>query len=286
MNDTALAPTLYEVSHLKIARKRHIGRFIGAAVVVAALAAIVQAFAVGQIEWSYVAEFLTVPVIIHGLVNTIVMAILAMLLGLILGVVFAIMRLSANPVLRYTAIGYVWFFRAIPALLQLLIWFNLALVFPTMGIPGLFSVKTVAVMTPFVAALLGLGIQQGAFTAEVVRAGLLSVDRGQYEAAQSIGMPRLMMLRRIVMPQAMKVIVPPIGNEFIGMVKLTSLASVIQFTEIVHSAQNIYYANSRVIELLIVAAIWYLVVVSVLSLIQIQIERVFARGVAQSGDTR
>lgn len=273
----------YEIGHLTIVPRRHYGRMIGAVVVVAFLAAIVHAFAVGQIEWGYVAEFLTVPVILHGLVNTIVMAILAMLLGIVLGIVFAIMRLSANPVLNITALGYVWFFRAVPALLQLLLWFNLALVFPTIGIPGLFSVKTVTVMTPFVAALLGLGIQQGAFTAEVVRAGLMSVDSGQYEAAQSIGMPRLMMLRRIVMPQAMRVIVPPVGNEFIGMVKLTSLASVIQYTEILHSAQNIYYANSRVIELLIVAAIWYLVTVTVLSLIQMQIEKYYARGVGRPG---
>jgi polar amino acid transport system permease protein len=269
----------YDISHMIIVPKRHYGRMLGAALVLAALAAVVHAFAVGQIEWSYVGEFLTVPVILRGLVNTVVMAVMAMVLGIILGVLFAVMRLSANPVLSATAVGYVWFFRAVPALLQLLIWFNLALIFPTMGIPGLFSVRTVDVMTPFVAALLGLGIQQGAFTAEVVRAGLLSVDRGQYEAAQSTGMPRLLMLRRIVMPQAMRVIIPPVGNEFIGMVKLTSLASVIQYTEILHSAQNIYYANSRVIELLIVAAIWYLAVVTVLSLIQIRIERYFGRGV-------
>jgi polar amino acid transport system permease protein len=269
----------YDISHMTIVPKRHYGRMLGAALVLAALVAVVHAFAVGQIEWSYVGEFLTVPVILRGLVNTVVMAVMAMVLGIILGVLFAVMRLSANPVLAATAVGYVWFFRAVPALLQLLIWFNLALIFPTMGIPGLFSVRTVDVMTPFVAALLGLGIQQGAFTAEVVRAGLLSVDRGQYEAAQSIGMPRLLMLRRIVMPQAMRVIIPPVGNEFIGMVKLTSLASVIQYTEILHSAQNIYYANSRVIELLIVAAIWYLAVVTVLSLIQIRIERYFGRGV-------
>ena len=244
-----------ESDNLIIVPRRHFGRIIGAAVVCLALAAIVRAFAVGQIEWNYVAEFLTVQAIMTGLVNTIVMAILAMLLGIALGVVFAVMRLSANPVLSMTAVGYIWFFRAVPALLQLLLWFNLALVFPTIGIPGLFSFKTVDVMTPFVAALLGLGIQQGAFTAEVVRAGLLSVDNGQYEAAQTLGMTRLKLLRRIIMPQAMRVIVPPIGNEFIGMVKLTSLASVIQFAEILHSAQNIYYANSRVIELLIVAAI-------------------------------
>lgn len=269
-----------ESDNLIIVPRRHFGRIVGAAIVCLALAAIVRAFAVGQIEWSYVAEFLTVEAIMKGLVNTIVMAILAMFLGVTLGVVFAIMRLSANPVLSKTAVGYIWFFRAVPALLQLLLWFNLALVFPTIGIPGLFSFKTVEVMTPFVAALLGLGIQQGAFTAEVVRAGLLSVDNGQYEAAQTLGMTRLKLLRRIIMPQAMRVIVPPIGNEFIGMVKLTSLASVIQFAEILHSAQNIYYANSRVIELLIVAAIWYVIVVTVLSLIQGRIEAYYARGVA------
>ncbi|UZF93388.1 amino acid ABC transporter permease [Bosea sp. NBC_00550] len=269
-----------ESDNLIIVPRRHFGRIVGAAIVCLALAAIVRAFAVGQIEWSYVAEFLTVEAIMKGLVNTIVMAILAMFLGVTLGVVFAIMRLSANPVLSKTAVGYIWFFRAVPALLQLLLWFNLALIFPTIGIPGLFSFKTVEVMTPFVAALLGLGIQQGAFTAEVVRAGLLSVDNGQYEAAQTLGMTRLKLLRRIIMPQAMRVIVPPIGNEFIGMVKLTSLASVIQFAEILHSAQNIYYANSRVIELLIVAAIWYVIVVTVLSLIQGRTEAYYARGVA------
>ena len=270
-----------EPEDLIIVRRRHYGRVVGAAVVLVALAAIAHAFAVGQIEWSYVAEFLTVPMILKGLVNTIVMAILAMVLGIALGIVFAIMRLSANPVLSTTAVGYIWLFRAVPALLQLLLWYNLALIFPTIGISGIASWKTVDVMTPFVAALLGLGIQQGAFTAEVVRAGLLSVDQGQYEAAQTIGMTRLQLLRRIIMPQAMRVIVPPVGNEFIGMVKLTSLASVIQFSEILHSAQNIYYANSRVIELLIVAAIWYLVVVTVLSLLQGRVEAYFERGVAR-----
>ena len=281
-----MTDTVYQVSHLTLVPRRHYGRMISAALVIVVLALIAHAFAVGQIEWSYVGEFLTVPVIMTGLVNTIVMAILAMVVGIVFGIVFAIMRLSENPVLSKTALAYVWFFRAIPALLQLLLWFNLALVFPTIGIPGLFSVNTVDVMTPFVAALLGLGIQQGAFTAEVVRAGLLSVDRGQYEAAQTIGMTRLQMLRRIVMPQAMRVIVPPVGNEFIGMVKLTSLASVIQYAEILHSAQNIYYANSRVIELLIVAAIWYLVVVTILSLIQGRIEKYFSRGVASAGNAK
>src|SRR3569623_2089384 len=126
-------------------------------------------------------------------------------------------------------------------------------------------------MTPCVAALLGLGIQQGAYTAEVVRSGILSVDRGQMEAAQSIGMTKLRAKLTIVLPQAMRVIVPPIGNETIGMLKLTSLASVIQYAEVLKSVEDIYYANSRVIELLIVAAIWYMVIVTVLSIVQIYV---------------
>jgi polar amino acid transport system permease protein len=151
-----------------------------------------------------------------------------------------------------------------------------------MGIPGLFEFRTVDVMTPFLAALLGLGINQGAYTSEVVRAGLLSVDTGQYEAAKSIGMPRLQALRRVILPQAMRVIVPPIGNELVGMVKLTSLASVIQYAEMLHNAENIYYANARVIELLMVAGVWYLVVVTVLSFAQSRVERHYARGAGRA----
>jgi len=268
----------YEIAHLKLVPKRHIGRMVAAAVVLVLLAGLVRAFAVGQIEWSYVAEFLFAPAIIQGLYNTLIMTFAAMTLGIVLGVLIAIMRISGNPVLSSIAVGYVWIFRGAPALLQLLLWFNLALIFPTIGIPGLFEFRTVDVMTPFVAAMLGLGISQGAYTSEVVRSGLLSVDSGQYEAARTIGMTQMKMLRRIVLPQAMRVMVPPIGNEVIGMVKLTSLASVIQYSEILHNAQIIYYANTRVLELLLVASFWYLVVVSVLSIGQHYIERYFGRG--------
>jgi len=242
------------------------------------LGALIRAFINGQIEWSYVGDFLFAPAIMKGLVNTLLMTVAAMTLGIVLGVVFAIMRISENPVLSTISIGYVWIFRGAPALLQLLLWFNLALVFPTIGIPGLFEARTVAVMTPFVATMLALGIQQGAYTSEVVRSGLLSVDTGQYEAARSIGMTQMQMLRRIVLPQAMRVMVPPIGNEVIGMVKLTSLASVIQYSEILHNAQIIYFANTRVLELLLVASFWYLLVVTILSIGQIYIERYFGRG--------
>ncbi|MES5485114.1 amino acid ABC transporter permease [Bradyrhizobium sp. INPA03-11B] len=267
-----------DISRFEHVRRKHVGRYVGAAVIVAFAAWIAMAFAHGQIEWAVVWRFLAVHPILTGLVNTVVMAILAMLLGIAIGVIVAIMGLSANPVVKWSAASYVWLFRGAPALLQLLLWYNLALVFPTISIPGLFEVRTVDVMTPFVAALLGLGICQGAYTSEVVRAGLLSVDRGQYEAAKAIGMSPLQALWRIILPQAMRVILPPIGNEFIGMIKLTSLASVIQYSEMLHNAENIYYANNRVIELLIVATVWYLVVVSVLSMLQTQVERYFARG--------
>jgi len=277
----ALAEGFPDISGMTVARQVHWRRWLAAAAILVVLAAIGRAFANGQIEWTYVGRFLTAKAILEGLVNTMTMAVLAMALGIILGVVVAIMRLSPNPVLKSVAAGYTWLFRGTPLILQLLLWFNLALVFPTIGIPGLWSVRAVDVMTPFLSALLGLGINQGAYTSEVMRAGMLSVDTGQYEAAQAIGMGRLRALRRIILPQAMRVVIPPLGNEFIGMVKATSLASVIQYSELLHNAENIYYANSRVIELLIVAGFWYLLVVSILTPLQMLLERRFARGASQ-----
>jgi polar amino acid transport system permease protein len=272
---------LTDLAGLPVVHARHWGRWATACILVALLALLVRASAEGQIEWDFVWRFLTVRSITNGVINTVVMSVCAMALGVALGVAVAVMRMSPNPVLRGVSSGYVWLFRGMPVILQLLLWFNLALVFPELGWPGVWSAHTVDVMTPFAAALLGLGINQGAYTSEVVRAGILSVDSGQIEAAQSIGMRRLQALRRIILPQAMKVVIPPLGNEFIGMIKLTSLASVIQFAEVLHSAQNIYYANSRVIELLIVAGIWYLGIVSVLTPLQMLLERRFARGAAR-----
>jgi polar amino acid transport system permease protein len=268
----------YQTAHLTIVPRKHYGRMLSAAIALLLLAALVRAFIYGKIEWNYVGQFLFAPAIVQGLENTLKMTVAAMSLGIVLGVIVAVMRISANPVLSTIATCYLWLFRGAPALLQLLLWFNLALIFPKMGIPGLFEYRTVDVMTPFVAAMLALGIQQGAYTSEVVRSGLLSVDTGQYEAAKAIGMPQMLMLRRIVLPQAMRVILPPVGNEVIGMVKLTSLASVIQYSEILHNAQIIYFANTRVLELLLVASFWYLVIVTILSIIQGYIERYFARG--------
>lgn len=280
MRNTVNQPAVpdYDIGRLSIVKPRHYGRWLAAAAILAILLFIVKAFADGQIAWRVVGQFFTAPAILNGLVNTIAMTVCAMALGITLGVVFAVMAMSPNPVLRGTAVLYIWFFRGTPLILQLLLWFNLALVFPRIGIPDVFSIRTVELITPFVATLLGLGINQGAYTAEVVRSGILSVDSGQTEAASAIGMTRLTALRRIVMPQAMRVIIPPVGNEVISMVKLTSIASVIQYSEILRNAQTIYYANNYVIELLFVAAIWYLAVVTVLSIGQHFLERHFGRG--------
>ncbi|RXG83877.1 amino acid ABC transporter permease [Bradyrhizobium zhanjiangense] len=275
-----------DLSQYEYVRRKHVARYLGGAVILAVTLWIIIAFAHGQIAWSVTWQYLTARTVLLGLGNTILLAVLAMSLGIAIGVTVAIMRFSASPIINGAALAYTWLFRGIPSLLQLLLWFNLALIFPTMGIPGLFELRTVDVMTPFVAALLGLGINQGAYTSEVVRAGLLSVDDGQYEAARAIGMHRLQALRRIILPQAMRVILPPIGNEFIGMVKWTSLTSVVQFSELMYATETIYNVNSRVIELLFVATFWYLSVITVLSLLQSRVERYFARGTGRAAQSR
>lgn len=261
----------------KIIPLRHYGRWISGTIALFLLALVIRAFAQGDIDWPVVGQYFFAPVLIKGLGNTLFITVLSITMGLGLGVVFAVMRLSKNPVTNVVANAYIWLFRGTPVYLQLLIWFNLALVFPTVNL-GFYQGRMVDVMTPFLAALLGLGINEGAYMTEIVRGGILSVDRGQLEAASSIGMTRLMAMRRIVLPQAMRVIVPPIGNEFIGLLKTSSMASTIAFTELLHRAQLIYFVNAKVIELLIVAAGWYMIIVTIFTVIQAHVEKHFARG--------
>ncbi|WP_315927230.1 amino acid ABC transporter permease [Mesorhizobium sp. SP-1A] len=265
----------------RIVRLRHPGRWLAGIVVLGLLALLVQAFAHGQIQWNVVAEFLTAGVIVRGFGITLLISALAMLLGISLGTIFAVMRLSANPVTRFVAWLYVWIFRGTPVLLQLLIWFNIALVFPRIVIPGVFEGRTVDVVTPFVAALLGLGINEGAYMTEVVRGGINSVDHGQTEAANTLGMSRFQTLRRIILPQAMRLIVPVLGNSAIGMLKFSSLAAAISCTEMLNAAQQVYFVNGAVIELLFVCAIWYLAATTVLSIVQYFIEKHYGKGASR-----
>lgn len=257
---------------------RHYGRWVGAVVVLGLLGSLLYAFSQGNIDWAVTWEYFDAPTIVQGMWNTLLISVLAQALGIVLGVVAAVMRKSANPVTSGVAWLYIWFFRGTPVLLQLLLWYNLSLVFPTIWIPFAGSVATNTVMTPFLAALLGLGINEGAYMAEIVRAGINSVDEGQTEAAQALGLSPAKTMRRVVLPQAMRVIIPPTGNEFINMLKTSSLAYAVQFGELLYSATSIYSANLAVVELLFTVSLWYLVLTSVFSVFQAFLERRFARG--------
>ncbi len=260
---------------------RHYGRWISGTIAILLLLLIFRAFARGQIDWPVVGEFFMATTLLKGLGNTIMITFFSLIIGMILGVIFAVMRLSKNPVTRILSGFYIWLFRGTPVYLQLLIWFNLALVFPTIEL-GFWQGQMVYVMTPFLAALLGLGINEGAYMTEIVRGGIISVEQGQLDAASTIGMTRLMTMRRIVLPQALRVIIPSIGNETIGLLKTSSMASAIAFAELLHKTQLIYFVNAKVMELLLVAAGWYLILVTILSFIQSGIESYLARGQSQS----
>ncbi len=262
---------------LPVRARQHPWRWIAGGVVVLVLALLAQAFAQGNIRWGIVGEFLTAPVILKGFVWTLLITFAALALGVMLGFAFGMMRLSANPVLRFASWLYVWIFRGTPVLLQLLIWFNIALIFPTLYIPGVIDVKMVVVMTPFVAAVLGLGVNEGSYLTEVVRGGILSVDRGQVEAANTLGMTPGQTMRRIILPQTMRLILPVLGNSAVGMLKFSSLAATIAMTEMLNAAQRIYFINGAVIELLFVCALWYLAGTTVLSIGQYYLERHFGR---------
>ncbi|NJC71376.1 amino acid ABC transporter permease [Planosporangium thailandense] len=257
---------------------RRYGTWALGLVVAVVVAALVRAFAVAKIDYGVVVKYFTAKPILTGVLHTLELTVLSMVLALVLGVAVAVMRQSQNPVLTAVAAGYTWLFRGTPLLVQLLIWFNLSLIFKYVEIPGVYSAPMNTIMTPFVAALLGLGVNEGAYIAEIVRGGILSVDSGQREAAAALGMSQRLTMRRIVLPQAMRVIVPPLGNEFIALLKYSSLAYTISYTELLQSANKIYTANFQVIELLFTASLWYILLTTVFTIGQQQLERRLSRG--------
>ncbi|WP_285706945.1 amino acid ABC transporter permease [Microtetraspora sp. NBRC 16547] len=266
------------------------GRLIGGAVALLFLAWLAYTIIVNEnIHWDVIVSFLTDGRILGGLWVTIQLTVFSMVIGLVLGVMAAVMQLSDSPVLRGTSALYTWFFRGTPLLVQLIFWFNIGLVFPSFGIgvpfggPKLIEWQANELITPFTAALLGLAINEGAYMAEIVRAGIRSVDPGQREAAEALGMSHRQVLRRVVLPQAMRVIIPPTGNQFISMLKTTSMVSVIAGAELLTVAQRIYLGNFEVIAMLIVASIWYVVLTTIASIGQHFIEKRFERGHAALG---
>ncbi len=269
---------------IKAVPVRHPGRWV-ASVVVAVLAAMFVHGLVAEkgYGWAVVGQYFLSTRVLDGLGLTIELTVIAMAIGIALGIVLAIMRLSPNPLVSGSSWAFIWFFRGTPLLVQLLFWYNMAALYPRLGLgipfgPEFVSGTANSFITPLAAAIFGLGLNEGAYMAEIVRAGFLSVDEGQTDAAQSLGMTRLQTMRRVVLPQAMRVIIPPTGNETISMLKNTSLVSVIAVTELLYSVQLIYATNYQTIPLLVVASLWYLIVTTVLTIGQYYIERHYAKG--------
>jgi polar amino acid transport system permease protein len=269
---------------LIVVSARHPGQWI-AAIVVGILVVLLAISLVtnGRFQWDVVGEYLFAAPILQGLTSTLMLTAASMTIGILLGIVLAVARLSPNVLISRAAWVYSWFFRGTPLIVQLLFWFFFSALYPTIAFgvpfgPELFALKTNDLITPLTAALLGLSLNEGAYMSEIVRAGIIAVPRGQTEAAEAIGMTRLQAMRRVVLPQAMRVIIPPTGNEVIGMLKNTSLVIVIGYAELMTVASNIYARTFQTIPLLIVAALWYLVLTAVLSIGQYYIERRFGRG--------
>ncbi|MES4904792.1 MULTISPECIES: amino acid ABC transporter permease [unclassified Streptomyces] len=267
---------------IKAVPVRHYGRWVTAVVVIAFLASIVYAFSQGKVNWGAIPDNFFDDQILTGVGKTAWITIAAMALGVVLGIILAVMRLSKNPVTAAIAWGYIWFFRGTPVYVQLLLWFNLGLIFDYINLGPIYQDEWSDFMTPFLAALLGLGLNEAAYMAEICRAGIQAVDEGQTEAAHALGMSHAKTLRRIVLPQAMRVIVPPTGNEFINMLKTTSLVIAVQYFDLLQAAQEIGQTSGAAAEMLFLAAAWYLILTSVLSVGQYYLERYYARGSSRS----
>jgi polar amino acid transport system permease protein len=263
---------------------RHPWRWVAAVVVVAIVAKIVYTIVTAPLlNWAVVQDYLFQGLILRGILITLELTVVAMGIGIALGVVLAVMRVSTNPVLSWLSWFYLWFFRGTPVLVQVFFWYNLNIVLPHIGlaIPGTslhWLVYTKEFINPFAAASFGLGLNEAAYYAEIVRAGIISVERGQTEAAQALGMTQLQVMRRIIIPQAIRVIIPPTGNETIGMLKGTSLAFVATVPELFTRAQQIANVTYAIVEMLIVISLWYLLMTTILTIGQYYLERHFARG--------
>ncbi|ANP49388.1 polar amino acid transport system permease protein [Streptomyces griseochromogenes] len=271
--DKAPAPP----EQIKAIPVRHYGRWVAGAVVLALVALIGVAFSNAKINYSVIPDYVFDPDIVSGAWTTLYISVLAMVLGVVLGVILAVMRLSSNPVTSTVAWFYIWFFRGTPVLVQLLLWYNISLVFPILNL-GFYKNEMNQVMTPVLTALLGLGLNEAAYMSEIVRAGIQSVDEGQTEASHALGMTQAQTLRRVILPQAMRVIVPPTGNEFINMLKTSALAYSVQLPELIKKATDISSTSLAVVEMYFVACIWYLILTTVFSIGQYYIERRYARG--------
>jgi polar amino acid transport system permease protein len=277
---------------------RHPGRWVTVAVVAVLAAMFVHLLVTNdRFEWAFIVDSMFAPPILRGVQTTIVMTLLAMTIGIVLGVVVAVMRLSPNPVLSASAWLFTWFFRAVPRIVLLVLFGNLGILWERLelGLPfdrqigalfgiddfsaRIFGLDARTFLTGFLAGLLGLALSEAAYMAEIVRGGILSVNPGQSEAAAALGLRRGQTLRRIVLPQAMRAIIPPTGNELIALLKDTALLAYVPVTnELWFQLSSIGARTFKLFPMLVAACLWYLFLTSVLMVAQHFIERYFSRG--------
>ncbi|MFD9465460.1 amino acid ABC transporter permease [Streptomyces sp. NPDC060027] len=271
---TKVAAAPDEAASLRIVPRRRPGLWTAAVAVLVLLGLALNSVVRNDaFQWDVVGEYFTSASVLRGLWLTLWLTAVVMVLGFALGTLLAAFRLSTNPVLRTVSWGYVWLFRSMPILVQLLFWFNIGALYPQ-----ILGVRTVDLLGPVTVAVVGLTLHEAAYAAEVVRGGILSVDRGQIEAAQALGLSRWRRWWRIVLPQAMRSIVPPAGNMLIGTLKGTSIVSVIAVQDLLYSVQLVYHRTYQVMPLLMVATLWYVIVTSVLGVGQYYVEKHYARG--------
>ncbi|WP_033748488.1 amino acid ABC transporter permease [Pantoea sp. NGS-ED-1003] len=280
-------PEPHRADELRIVGKRYYGRWLSALLVLLCVVAMAHSMINNpRFEWGVIADNFTEASILQGVLMTLQLTAISVVLGFAFGTVLALMRLSSNPVLVAVSWAYTWFFRGVPMLVQLFLWYNIAALYPTLslslpGVGELWSAQSNALVSPFSAAVIALVMHQSAYAAEIVRAGIQSVGNGQLEAARALGYRPAQIFRFTILPQAMRAILPPAGNEVIGQLKTTAVVSVISLQDVLFSAQIIYQRTYEVIPLLLVATLWYLLMTSVLSVGQFYVERYFSRGVSR-----
>ena len=270
---------------LEIVPRPRIWSILGAAaVIVIVVGAIWDIITNERFGWGTVLEYLFNPQILSGVGLTLILTVVSMTIGILLGIVLAIMRLAKNPTFSTVARGYIWFFRGTPLLVQLIFWYNIAALYPVIALGLPFGGPSIPIgeanvlITPLTAALLGLALNEAAYMAEIIRSGIQSVDEGQRDAGRAIGMTESKLMLRVVLPQALRCVSPPTGNQVISMLKGTSLVSVLAISDLLYSAQIIYALNYQTIPLLLVACVWYLAMTSVLTAIQGRLEARYGKG--------
>jgi len=263
-------------------RRTKYGQVAAALLLLALLAMFVASQATNKnIEWSVTGQYLFHPAILGGVAVTIQLAVLSMIISIVLAFFIALMMQSENRVASAFGRVYVWFFRGVPMLVQVLMWYNLAVLFPT-----ILGYDTNTLISGFTAGLIALSLAESGYMAEIIRSGILSVPAGQTDAGMSMGLTRGQTLRQIVLPQSIRVIIPPTGNQFIGLLKATSLVSVIGGSDLLTRTQLIYGQNFKILPLLAVAVIWYLTLVTVASIGQHFLEKRFNASQSRSRQVR